>query len=106
MSLAFAKALDLVKKFDGETIAVSEFTGSVARAMNNSKETVSDDVWIASLEDKLTGKAALFYKTKAKPTKMDAFLKMFEDKFASPTALAEYKDKLELLVQTRSQSCE
>jgi hypothetical protein len=63
-------------------------------------------VWIASLEDKLTGRAALFYKTKAKPTKMDEYLKMFDDKYASPTALAEYKEKLDLLVQTNPQSCE
>ncbi len=31
---------------------------------------------------------------------------MFEDKFASPTALAEFKEKLDTLVQTNSQTCE
>jgi hypothetical protein len=52
MSLTFTKALDLIKKFDGETIAVSEFTGSINRAKSAAKENVGDDIWIASLEEK------------------------------------------------------
>ena len=86
MSLPFAKALDLVKKFDGETVAVSEFTGSITRATKVSKENVGDEIWIASLEDKLSGKAALFYKAKMKPQKVADFSKMFEDKFAGHRA--------------------
>ncbi|MGZ3748745.1 MAG: hypothetical protein ACXVCD_15525 [Pseudobdellovibrionaceae bacterium] len=106
MSLAFTKALDLVKKYDGETIAVSEFTGSIMRAKKISKEVVEDDIWIASIEEKLSGKAVLFYKAKTKPSSLDDFIKMFEEKFASPTALAEFKEKLESIVQTNAQSCE
>jgi hypothetical protein len=67
---------------------------------------VGDDIWIASLEEKLVGKAALFYKTKPKPEKLDAFIKLLEEKYASPTALAEFKEKLEGIVQSSSQSCE
>jgi hypothetical protein len=106
MSLTFAKAFDLVKKYDGETIAVSEFTGSITRAMKISKDTVDDEIWIASLEEKLFGKADLFYKAKIKPKKVADFMKMFEDKFGSPTALAEFKEKLDTIVQISPLTCE
>ena len=51
MSLSYSKALELVKKFDGENIAVSDFVGSITRAMKASKDTMDDEFWIESISE-------------------------------------------------------
>jgi hypothetical protein len=52
MILPYAKALDLVKSFDGETSSVTDFLKAIDRAKANCKDKLEEDVWVSSLEDR------------------------------------------------------
>jgi hypothetical protein len=106
MSLPFNKALDRVKKFDGENLLVTEFTVSITRAMKMCKDTLDDETWIdCIIDDCLSGRALLFIRSIERPKKVTDLIKIMDDKFLSPYAKAEAKTRAENIKQDVDETC-
>jgi hypothetical protein len=104
MALSFGKAADNIKKFDGSNIHVEKFLASITSAVKNSKDSVSEDLWLSQIEEKLSGRALLLFQASEFKSR-EELTKVFTETFDSAEHRATIRREMEALTQLQGESC-